>query len=176
LPVLFLKLIFVLLPFANSTLDTLILLYDTGECLVKATIDAWAKSRKLDKAVRAAKVLNKMIQIYESGLDCAKPNAVCYTAVLNACAYCENDPYQKQLAMKIAITTYKSLQKSAHVQANSATYVNMITALRNLLAQSNERDAAIRSVFRDACQAGLVDSMVVQRVKCKPFVKVFLLP
>lgn len=132
-----------------------------------ATIDAWAKSRNIDKAVRASNVLDKMNKLYESGVECAKPNAVCITAVINACAYSESDPFQKRSALKIAIGTYKSLQKMQDVQANTATYVNMITAIRNLVEQGNGRDAALKSIFDDACQVGLVDSMVIQRTKCK---------
>jgi hypothetical protein len=109
-----------------------------------------------------------MIQFHEiTGLDFAKPNNICYTAVINACAY--SDPLDKRTALKITISTYKALQTSPYddVRPNSATYVNMLTALRNLLEKSNERDSAVKAVFMDACNNGYADQMLVQRLKCK---------
>lgn len=108
-----------------------------------------------------------MIQFYEiTGLEVAKPNNVCYTAVINACAY--SDPLDKRTALKITISTYKALQTSPYedVRPNSATYVNMLTALRNLLEKSNERDSAVKAVFMDACNNGYMDQLLVQRLKC----------
>lgn len=116
-----------------------------------------------------------MIKLYElTNLDCIKPNNICYTAVINACAYCNNqhnDILDTNNSLKIAIQTYKELQnnisKGYNIKPNYVTYINMLTALRNLIKPSNERNLAVKSIFNDACKNGYVNDQVIQRLQCK---------
>lgn len=135
-----------------------------------AVISAWGKSRSIGKSARARRVLNKMIDLHDSGRLDACPNTICYTAVINSCAYCENDDMDKRDALRIAIGTYKDLEKSSHSSPNHVTYSTLLTALRNLLPISPKRSLAIKDVFLSAITNGYVDQTVVQRVKCKPIV------
>jgi hypothetical protein len=108
-----------------------------------------------------------MIELHESGGLSACPNTICYTAVINSCAYCENDDMEKREALRIAIGTYKDLENSRYGSPNHVTYSNLLTALRNLLPISQKRSVAIQDVFLSAVKNGYVDQVVVQRVKCK---------
>lgn len=139
-----------------------------GDSLVIAVISAWAKSRVIGKSFRARSVLDTMIDLHESGQISACPNTICFTAVINACAYCENDEADKRQALRIAIRTYKDLEQSAQYgRPNQVTYSSLLTALRNLLPQSPQRNRAVRDVFESAVKNGFVDSALLQRLKCK---------
>jgi hypothetical protein len=108
-----------------------------------------------------------MIQLHESGRLDARPNTVCYTAVINACAYCENDQLDKRDSLRIAIKTYKDLEKSKYGNPNHVTYATLLSALRNLLPTSPQRTVAVQDVFRSAIRDGFADQNVIQQVKCK---------
>jgi hypothetical protein len=107
-----------------------------------------------------------MIELHDRGELRAKPNTICFTAVINSCAYCENDDVGKREALRIAIATYKDLEKSGN-KANNVTYLSLLTAIRNLLPGSPKRDLAVKDVFISAANNGYVDDLVLQRAKCK---------
>jgi hypothetical protein len=134
---------------------------------ISAVIAAWGRSRCIGKSSNARRVLNKMIELHESGHLNARPNTICYTAVINSCAYCVNDVMDKRNALRIAIGTYKDLEKSKYGAPNHVTYANLLNALRNLLPKSPQRSIAVQDIFRSAIKNGCVDLMVIQRVKCK---------
>lgn len=136
-----------------------------NEYAFASTISAWGRSRKFDKALRAREVLNRMIDLYESGRLHARPNTHCFTAVINSCAYCENDEVEKNAALRIAISTYKDLCASEYGPPNEVTFSSLLTALRNLLPVSKERTSAALNVFRSAAKEGLVDNIVVKRLQ-----------
>lgn len=136
-----------------------------NEYTFASTIAAWSKSRKLGKALRARLVLNRMIDLHESGQLSACPNTHCFTAVINSCAYCENDVIEKRNALRIAIATYKDLGKLDYGDPNEVTFSTLLAALRNLLPESKERTSAMSTVFRSAAEDGRVDDLVVRRVQ-----------
>ena len=107
-----------------------------------------------------------MLKLHRSGrLPACRPNTICYTAVINCCAYSENDEIDKQAALRIAIATFKELERSPHLTPNEVTYANLLTALRNLLPTSAQRNTAVRDVFQSAAAKGYVNLLVVQRLK-----------
>jgi hypothetical protein len=108
-----------------------------------------------------------MIKLYESNVIGAAPNTVVYTAVINACAYSENDDTDRSAALRIAIRTFKDLEKSSYGRPNHVTYANLLTALRNLLPPCPKRNVAIQDIFQSAVQNGCVDEIVLQRAQCK---------
>ena len=136
-----------------------------NEFTFSAVIAAWGRSRRFGKALRAYKILKRMIELHECGKISALPTTPCYTAVINSCAYCENEEVEKQNALKIAISTYKELRKSGHAHPNAVTFVTLLTALRNLLPRGKERSSAIQTVFKDAAKDGCVDDLVLRRVQ-----------
>ena len=121
----------------------------------------------MGRPTRARQVLDRMLALYHEGrFDLPHPNTICYTAVINCCAYCQNcDDADKQSALRIAVQTFRELEKSPHADPNEVTYSNLVTAVRNLLPASNSRNAAIRDIFQSATAKGCCDSLLVQRIK-----------
>ena len=130
-----------------------------------AVISAWSRARCVGKAVNARRVLNKMISLQELHRLDTTPNAFCYTAVINACAYCVNDESEKQNALRIAINTYKELDKNG--TPNHVTYINILVALQNLLPPSPQRSTAAKDLFENAKRNGYVSIAAINRMKCK---------
>ncbi len=128
-------------------------------------ISAWARTRKFGKAARAKAILSKMIQLKDAGIISASPNAHCYTAVINSCAYCENDSLDKSLSLRIAIETYKELLNSNHEGPNQITFSTFLTALQNLMPPNEKRAVAIRTIFKRCADDGLVSDLVLRRLQ-----------
>jgi hypothetical protein len=106
-----------------------------------------------------------MIELHESGAIPATPNTHCYTAVINSCAYCENDALEKRDALRIAVETYKELTGSDYGRPNQITFATVITALRNLTPASEKRAAAVRNIFRQCADEGQVSDFVLRRLQ-----------
>jgi hypothetical protein len=149
----------------SSILTNLTFYNSSCRLIFPGVIAAWGRSRRLGKAARARRVLNKMIKLQESGHLDSRPDPYCYTAVINACAHCINDEADKRESLRIAIETYKELEKFG--KPNHVTYVNLFNAFGNLLPPSPQRSIAALDVFRTAIQNGFVDSVLIQRLKCK---------
>jgi hypothetical protein len=105
-----------------------------------------------------------MIALQQMGRLDATPNAFCYTAVINACAFCMNDEAEKQHALRIAISTYKKLKKDG--TPNHVTYINMLIALQYLLPPSPQRSTAAIDLFENAIRTGFVTQASIERLKC----------
>ena len=103
--------------------------------------------------------------MHESGAIPATPNTHCYTAVINGCAYCENDELERRDALQIAIKTYKELTDSKYGKPNHVTFSTVITALRNLTPASEKRAAAVSTVFKQCADAGEVSEFVLRRLQ-----------
>lgn len=127
-------------------------------------ISAWAKTRKFGKAAKARAILDKMIELNKSGTIHATPNTHSYTAVINSCAFCENDAFEKREALRIAITTYKELLASEYGRPNHVTFSTVITAIRNLMPACEKRAAAVKTIFRTCAEDGQVSEFVLRRL------------
>jgi len=107
-----------------------------------------------------------MKRLYETEAIPFPPNTHCYTAVINCCAFCLNDNAEKREALRIALETYKELERTPdYGKANHVTFATMIGALSNLLPPSSERTAAIETIFNRAKECGQVDHMIIRRVQ-----------
>lgn len=81
-----------------------------------ALIMNYARSRLLDKGVKAANVLTRMKQ---AGI---RPNLISYNAVLNACEHTDSsDRTAAEEGLKAACLTFDELRSSS-VKANHVTY------------------------------------------------------
>ena len=103
--------------------------------------------------------------MHESGRIVAKPNTHCYTAVINSCAHCENDEFEKRNALQIAVETYKELIDSDYGDPNEVTFSTLITVLRNVLPECQKRSSAIGTIFKKCAEDGHVDDAVVRRLQ-----------
>ena len=63
-----------------------------------------------------------MIKLHESGIISASPNIFSYTAVINSCAFCENDELEKR-GLKFQFDTEEGLEHSLSME----TIKNMST-------------------------------------------------
>ena len=106
-----------------------------------------------------------MVELKETGVIGSAPNAHCYTAVINSCAYCENDPLEKRQALRIAVETYKEMLSADAEGPNQITFSTLITALRNLMPPDETRAMAIRTVFKKCADNGHVSDLFLRRVK-----------
>lgn len=128
-------------------------------------ISAWARTRKFGKAARAKAILTRMIELKEEGVIAVAPNAHCYTAVINSCAFCENDSLEKRQALRIAVETYKEMVSADAEGPNQITFSTLITALRNLMPPDETRVAAIETIFKKCADEGHVSDLFLRRVQ-----------
>lgn len=134
--------------------------------MLQTVINAWARSRVIGKSQRAKTVLQKMIDMYEAGTSRARPNVFTYTAVLNACAFAVRDNAEKARALQVFMTTFDELCSSDYAEPNHVTYVVYLTALRNLLPDSDERRVPLLSkVFCKCCEDGQVSELTLRRLE-----------
>lgn len=146
-------------------LPLLTMVFDVVLLVRISAIAAWSKSRGFGKFIKAYNVLQRMKDLYEAGTLSAAPNTHCFTAVINSCAYCENDALEKRDALKVALATYKELERTPdYGRPNQVTYATILTALRNLLPPSDGRTAAAVSIFTRCCATGQMDKSVIQRL------------
>lgn len=117
------------------------------------------------KAARARSVLTKMVDLQKSGGIKARPNAHCYTAVINSCAYSEKDEIEKRAALQIAVETYKELADAEDGRPNQVFFQTIITAIRNLMPPCDKRAAAVATIFRRCAAEGEVAEVVVKRLQ-----------
>jgi hypothetical protein len=84
------------------------------------------------------KVYVFLLQLFPRGCSrfskTIRPHTICYAAEINACAYCENDHLVKQDSLRVAVQTYKDLEKSSYGNTNHVTYATLLSALCNLLS------------------------------------------
>lgn len=128
-------------------------------------ISAWARSRKVGKSARARAILTRMLELNKSGVISAAPNAHCYTAVINSCAYCEKDSVDQRQALRIAIETYKEMLSDSRTAPNHITFSTLLTAFRNLMPPDDTRELAIEMIFKRCAKDGFVTDLVLQRLQ-----------
>ena len=109
--------------------------------------------------------MNKMKSLYESGVIKSPPNAYCYTAVINACAYAERDSIEKRDALQVFVKTYKEIISEKGIDPNHITFATALTALRNLLPADEKRVAAVKTVFEKCTEMGMFDHLVARRLQ-----------
>mmetsp|Transcript_16907 Transcript_16907/g.27432 ORF Transcript_16907/g.27432 Transcript_16907/m.27432 type:complete len:157 (+) Transcript_16907:118-588(+) len=106
-----------------------------------------------------------MASLYKSGIVETPPNGYCYTAVINACAYCEDDAIEKRDALKIFVETYKEVNNRTDLHPNHVFFKTVLTALRKLLPRSEQRKSAVSTVFKKCIECGMCDSSVLRSLE-----------
>jgi hypothetical protein len=160
---------------AEALLDWMLKLYNEqkdesfkpNQMTWNAVVNAWAKSRVFGKANRAKEVLDRMVTMYESGdrSEAARPNHIVYTAVVNAAAYTVGDEAEKLKAFQIATNTLKDMEHSKYGKPNQVTYATYVTACQRLIPDGSSRKTSVEAAFKKCCKDGMVDDMVLQRIK-----------
>ena len=130
-----------------------------------AVINCFARSKEVDKAVKAVSILQQMEEQYRSGNDSARPNIVVYNSVLNACAYTTGEEENVETAFKIACLVFDEVRSSDYVEATHITYATFIQICGNFIPESDIRDNLIEATFKKCAQEGLVSKLVWRKVR-----------
>jgi len=128
-----------------------------------AAINAFAKSNRDDKAVKSERILNRMLEDYRSGRNLqAKPSALTYSTILNACAYTRGSARDQAEAFRIARTCFRDVLSLE--QTNGVEFAMFLLACARLSPPGAERDTLVGSVFEECCRRGLVNELVLRNV------------
>jgi hypothetical protein len=134
--------------------------------MLQTVINAWARSGVIGKSQRAKTVLQKMIDMYEARTSRARPNVFIYMAGLNVCAFAVGYNAKKVRALQVFMTTFDELCSSDYTEPNYVTYIVYLTALRNLLPDSDKRRVPLLSkVFCKCCEDGPVSQLTLRRLE-----------
>ena len=107
-----------------------------------------------------------MVSLHNAGSIQASPNTYCFTSVINACAYCENDALEKRQALKIFVDTYKELTDRSDLRPNHVTFASILNALQTLLPEIDpKRTSAVMTVFKKCSEDGMCDQLVLKRLE-----------
>lgn len=108
-----------------------------------------------------------MTSLYESGRIKARPNDYCYTSVINACGFCENDTLEKRDALAIFVDVYKHMMNDDDetIRPSQVTFTCSIGALQKLLPPGDDRTAAVTKVFTQCLENGMCDHNVINKLR-----------
>eukprot|EP00549_Striatella_unipunctata_P023135 CAMPEP_0118688092 /NCGR_PEP_ID=MMETSP0800-20121206/8735_1 /TAXON_ID=210618 ORGANISM="Striatella unipunctata, Strain CCMP2910" /NCGR_SAMPLE_ID=MMETSP0800 /ASSEMBLY_ACC=CAM_ASM_000638 /LENGTH=339 /DNA_ID=CAMNT_0006585327 /DNA_START=393 /DNA_END=1409 /DNA_ORIENTATION=- len=115
-----------------------------------------------EKAIRADKLLNKMIEMGKTDSAC-KPDVNSYNTVLNTCAFfpTNTDKAILTINLQIAVARIKELCSSDTVKPDDNSYASFIRCCSRLIPTGAKRDAVVGSMFKRACDSGLVSGHVL---------------
>lgn len=99
--------------------------------------------------------------MYKAGSLDSPPNSFCYTAVINACAYAEDETLEKRDSLKIFVETYKEFFNS-DVKPNHVTFSASLTAIRRLLPPGQQQYATVKTIFKSCTETGFLDQQVLK--------------
>jgi len=129
------------------------------------TLKTLAKSKQLNKAERALKILQFMEHKSQIG-DCAvKPQRVTFSSVIRCCVLIHERAHYsvKQRSFKIAIDTLEKMRssKDPDLSPNNIIYGNIIQAAITLLPKDKRGDI-IMQYFNECCADGQLDPVILR--------------
>ncbi len=127
-----------------------------------STITAIGRSDYPDKAERALKILQRMLNATDAGNLAATPTTHSYNAVLNACAFVKGDEIARLQALKVAMRTYEMLKDKG--TPDHTTYGTLLRICATLVP-GPERELLVDKIFQEACESGNVGRLVVAQLK-----------
>jgi len=142
-----------------------------------SVLNAWAKSKVPDKAVRAERVLEKLLE-YHSPKQTSRTkhrkqpfrlNQVPFNTVINACAFLGvgTTLEQQRTALQVAVRTFKRMRDEFRVPPDDVSYGNMLKCVANLIdyeSALHARSEMALQLFQQCCQDGLVSELVWKEV------------
>lgn len=103
--------------------------------------------------------------MYKSGIIKSPPNVVCYTTVINCCAYSMSDTNERRDALEIFVETYKRVMDDANLQPNDGTFSAILLALQRLVPKGDKRVAIVKNVFKKCTDSGMCNDSVIRRLR-----------
>jgi len=129
-----------------------------------AVIFAYGSSDAPNKDKKAFELLQRMLHSFDDGNSTAKQNIVPFNAALNACAFVRGDIAAKLDAFDTLVSVFGLLKEYA--KPDHTTYGTVLRACSSLLPPSDDRrELVVDSIFRQACQDGLVGKMVLTQLR-----------
>jgi len=125
-----------------------------------SVIKCFARSNAVDKAEKAMNVFQRMEEDFRSGNASARPNAIAFNSVLNACAFSRGDP---EVVFRIACIIFDEIRTSDYVRPTHVTYATFLRVCDRLMPQSEMRNNLVEGVFRRCCREGLCSPLVLKQ-------------
>ena len=124
-----------------------------------------SRSNFADKADRAFRLVQRMIQQHDDGDERVRPNIRIFNAALNACAYsATGNPEVNERAFVVTVSTLVLLQN--YTQPDSITYGTVLRACSTLLPRHDaRRDDVAEKIFERACAEGRVSQMILDQLR-----------
>lgn len=124
-----------------------------------ACINAYAKSPRADKAVRAERVWQDM---KENGIA---EDTITYNSLLAATSGVFGSSDLKKLGLKLGIQVFQNLQGNSNCKPTTVSYLYWFKTIRKLMDQSHPlRDAVVEQAFDLCCQQGCLNDIVLHYV------------
>ena len=125
-------------------------------------LNAYARSPRADKALKAAGLLREMKE--HNKRNC-RPDIISYNTLLLACSNAFGNEELRQRSYIIAVEAFKAAMVGAHdVQPTSTTFSNFLRASRRLV-DPVKRPSLLRKTFKLCCKLGLVNKAVMSQIK-----------
>ncbi|KAL7534364.1 hypothetical protein ACHAXR_005820 [Thalassiosira sp. AJA248-18] len=129
-------------------------------------IDYWAKTQSVKgHFLKAREVLDRQIEMYESGVRKCRPDVTGYTSVIAACASTYGSKLEKRRSFDLAHATFMEGCKAKYVSPNEITYGLMFKAVGRLLPKKEERNRYAKTLFGLCCDDGCLGEMAFNRMK-----------
>jgi hypothetical protein len=132
--------------------------------LYNTAMGCLAKANTSGAYLRARAILERQVELYNSGCKSCKPDVYGFTSVIASCA-AEPNKREKANAFRVALSTFETLQ-TVEGGPNHVSYGAMLKAVAKLLPSSSPlRPKWTRAVFEDCVERGCVGDMVLSRLR-----------
>mmetsp|Transcript_22715 Transcript_22715/g.48845 ORF Transcript_22715/g.48845 Transcript_22715/m.48845 type:complete len:432 (+) Transcript_22715:3-1298(+) len=129
-------------------------------------IDYWAKTQSVrGHFFKARLVLDRQIEMFDSGVRKCRPDVTGYTSVIAACASVYGSKMEKRRSFDLAHATFMEACKERYTHPNEVTYGLMFKAVGRLLPNKEERDRYAKTLFGLCCDDGCLGEMAYSRMK-----------
>lgn len=129
-------------------------------------IDYWAKTQSArGHYLKSREVLDRQIEMYDSGVRKCRPDVTGYTSVIAACASTFGSKMEKRRSFDLAHATFMESCRAKHTAPNDITYGLMFKAVSRLLPKKEERHRYARTLFGLCCDDGLLGEMAFNRMR-----------
>ena len=143
--------------------------------MYETVINAYAKSRDPDKSLGAKRILDRMLKSYRNGNMSARPNAVSYSTLLNACAYTRGSVVERDKSFAIAKDCMREILNSSKRgddidkmnDLNNVVFGTFLLCCSTLISpeQGGRKDRLIQAIFGECRDLGMVDPKVILNVR-----------
>ena len=127
-------------------------------------LNAYARSPRADKALKAAALLEQMKQHPNPACH---PDTISYNSLLLACANAFGNDELKRESFTIALDAFKIVLTGpdpSRIEPTSTTFAHFCKAARRLLNPAAQK-SVVAKTFRLCCNRGLVNKIILQHVQ-----------